>query len=151
MKKKPPEQFTEDEKIYDGEPPPPKPPKGEKRPPMYTGDYYIVSLNGLQGDLKSLPGMIHDVIVDKSIVSVKTEDLIEGLFLQVEGLVGVISHIEKGVYHGLLVGGFFGRLSDLDSEGKLVEISRKKFWRDIYEDGRVIWRYEEVEDQPMSS
>jgi hypothetical protein len=116
--------------------------------PMYAGDIYEIEIS--TGEVAySLPPMVHSVIVeDGLIVTAYTQDLQAGMFIQAGEQVAQITAVNKMLYVGRLNKNAIGFFLSEDDD----TVTRKRFTRDIYTDGRIVWHYVVIdEDAPTGS
>jgi hypothetical protein len=119
-------------KIYDGEPPE----DDEDEVAQYAGKCLRIWIQGQEMDIISFPGWYHMVVLgDDSLERCLSEDLREGMAIQVGGNVGLIDKIEEGLYCGKVDGVFLGEMQDEDDV-----VLRKEFVREVFKDGKLNWR-----------
>jgi hypothetical protein len=102
----------------------------------YSGRCYWIRLHGGEATITTFPNWVHEVILgDNSIVKTVSEDLQQGMALQIQGMCVLIDQIEEGLYHGMLEGNFIGEQQFEED----TPVERKSFIRTIYENGKIDW------------
>ena len=112
----------------------------------YSGPIRYITVYGSNEPLITFPAWRHEVVLhDNSVEWARTEDLQEGMALQVHGRVGIILKIEEGLYHGLMDGTFLGELPEEEP------LPFKIFERKLYADGRISWKCKGPKDAKPKS
>jgi len=110
-------------------------------PETYAGPMFEVWIHGQEKPLVTFPWYFHDIVMgDDSLEECLSEDLREGMAIQVNGQVGLVDRISRGLWCGLIEGTFLGEPTDDE-----FVVLRKKFVREIYPDGRLNWKLVEID------